>query len=102
MPWTRPSTFLRKFGLPMIAVVSAFLAIGLSMLIWMTYAQDDLQMEQERNLANAALHSRIEFLTRNLGDYGIWNDAVENMVRRPQHPVGQHQSGTLFVCHPRL
>lgn len=82
MPWTRPSTFLRKFGLPMIAVVSAFLAIGLSMLIWMTYAQDDLQMEQERNLANAALHSRIEFLTRNLGDYGIWNDAVENMVRR--------------------
>lgn len=80
MPWTRPSTFLRKFGLPLIGVVSAFLAIGISMLIWMTYAQDALQMEQERNLASAALHSREEFLTRNLGDYGVWNDAVENMV----------------------
>lgn len=80
MPWTRPSTFLRKFGLPLIGVVSAFLAIGISMLIWMTYAQDSLQMEQERNLASAALHSREEFLTRNLGDYGVWNDAVEHMV----------------------
>lgn len=80
MPWTHPSTFLRKFGLPLIGVVTAFLAIGISMLIWMTYAQDALQMEQERNLAKAALHSREEFLTRNLGDYGVWNDAVENMV----------------------
>lgn len=80
MPWNRPSIFLRKFGLPLIGVVTAFLAIGISMLIWMTYAQDDLQMEQERNLANAAIHSRVEFLTRNLGDYGVWNDAVENMV----------------------
>ncbi len=80
MPLSRPSTFLRKFGLPLIAVVTTFLAIGISLLIWMTYAQDDLQMGQERNLASAALHSREEFLTRNLGDYGVWNDAVENMV----------------------
>ena len=80
MPLSHPSTFLRKFGLPLIGVVTAFLAIGISMLIWMTYAQDALQMEQERNLASAALHSREEFLTRNLGDYGVWNDAVENMV----------------------
>lgn len=83
MPWTRPSTFVRKFGLPMIGVVSAFLAIGLYMLIWMTYAQDELQLEQERNLANAAIASRTELLTRNLGDYGIWNDAVENLVLKP-------------------
>ena len=82
MPWTRPSTFLRQFGLPLMGVVSAFLAIGIAMLIWMTYAQDDLQMEQERNLANAAIYSRKEFLSRNLGDYGVWNDAVENMVLR--------------------
>lgn len=80
MPWTRPSTFVRKFGLPMIGVVSAFLAIGLYMLIWMTYAQDELQLEQERNLAEAAIASRTELLTRNLGDYGVWNDAVRNLV----------------------
>lgn len=80
MPWTKPSTFVRKLGLPMIGVVSAFLAIGIYMLVWMTYAQDDLQLEQEHNLANAALHSRVELLTRHLGDYGVWNDAVENMV----------------------
>lgn len=53
------------------------------MLIWLTYAQDDLQLEQEKNLASAALQSRTEFLRRNLGDYGVWNDAVENLVIRP-------------------
>ncbi|MDQ4420283.1 methyl-accepting chemotaxis protein [Sphingobium sp. DEHP117] len=82
MPLSRPSTFLRKFGLPLIGVVTVFLAIGISLMIWMTYEQDALQMEQERNLASAALHSREEFLTRNLGDYGVWNDAVQNMVLR--------------------
>lgn len=83
MPPDQHSTFVRTYGLPLLAVISAFLAIGVAMLIWMTYAQDRLQLEQERNLASAAIQSRVEFLHRNLGDYGVWNDAVENLVVKP-------------------
>lgn len=75
-------TFVIAFALPLVGLVTLLLAAALSLLIWLTVAQDDMQAVQEKQLAAAGLESRSEFLRRNLGDYAVWDDSVANMVLR--------------------
>lgn len=75
----RARTFRRHFLIPLCLLVGSF---GLALcggFLWLTAAQDDLQVAAERHQVASAIDSRLGAMRRNLADYSVWDDAVRHL-----------------------
>jgi len=73
-------SYSRHFLAPLVGIFVGLAGCLLAALLWLTQSQNDMQRLQERHLVTSAIDARIATLEKNLGDYGVWDDAVENLV----------------------
>ncbi|RST30006.1 hypothetical protein HMF7854_03550 [Sphingomonas ginkgonis] len=84
--WKQPTDwrrdFLFHFLMPLAVIVGGLGLALLAAVLWMTRAQDRAELGREKQLIETAIAARQEMIRRNLGDYGVWDDAVERLVLR--------------------
>ena len=74
--------FWKRLGAPLAGLVSLLLICVAALLYWVTLQQDRMSLDREHQLATAAIHARVDFVRRNLGDYAIWDDLIINLLQR--------------------
>lgn len=75
-------SFRRHILLPATIVVGSLVLCLVASVLWTTAAQDRAEVARERQLILTAIDSRLEMVRRNLGDYGVWDDAVNHLLIR--------------------
>jgi methyl-accepting chemotaxis protein len=71
---------MRGFVAPVLAVVLLLVGLGFALLLWLTQAQNALQLDQQKMLAQRAIASRQAAISDNLIGYSYWSDAVKNVI----------------------
>lgn len=74
--------YWKDFGAPLTALVGMLLTCVFFLFLWLTLQQDRLSFARERQLAEAGIAARVDFISRNLGDYAIWDDMVTHVIER--------------------
>ncbi|MDN4634533.1 methyl-accepting chemotaxis protein [Sphingomonas sp. PsM26] len=72
----------RHFLGPLVGIVVAAAGALVALLLWLTAQHDAAQLSKERSFAHMAIHTRMEFMRNNLGDYASWDDSVAHLVIR--------------------
>jgi methyl-accepting chemotaxis protein len=94
----RVAPMTRSLVVPLVAAFMLLVSASTATLVWLTYAQDQLQLAQEQRLAVAGVEARKEFLRRNLGDYAVWNDAVSNLVLSVNYDFANSNVGPYLMA----
>jgi methyl-accepting chemotaxis protein len=68
------------FSAHVFGVILVSFGIGFAILFWVTNAQNDLQLEQEKKLAERAIAARQTAVSENLMGYSLWSDTVKNVI----------------------
>jgi diguanylate cyclase (GGDEF)-like protein len=77
------SLFIRRLILPLCALVASLIVLAFVGLLWIADYQTQVAVRHQSRLARHALEVQAERLGPSASDYGYWDDAVLNIVDKP-------------------
>lgn len=75
--------FIRRLILPLCALVAGLIVLAFAGLLWIADYQTQVAIRHQSRLARHALEVQAERLGPSASDYGYWDDAVANIVDKP-------------------
>ncbi|WP_137156269.1 diguanylate cyclase [Rhizobium sp. FKL33] len=77
------SLFIRRLILPLCTLVAGLIVLAFAGLLWIADYQTQVAVKHQSRLARHALEVQAERLGPSASDYGYWDDAVANIVDKP-------------------
>ncbi|MCV3764338.1 diguanylate cyclase domain-containing protein [Rhizobium sp. TRM95796] len=77
------SQFIRRLILPLCALIAGLIVLAFAGLLWIADYQTQVAVRHQSRLARHALQVQAERLGPSASDYGYWDDAVANIVDKP-------------------
>ncbi len=64
-------------------VVAGLLSLLVAALVWFASDQDERARTMSQRIASSAMDARLDFLSKTIRDYAVWDDAYANIVVKP-------------------